>query len=103
MDTNIQEDEPTANQKEERFRYWLAKTPAEREAETWRLSVEKYGEPKGSLRDGPYRMIHKTATGELTGVEWTLQPPTVADTSCDTTPQPRIWQSRILSPDEISS
>jgi hypothetical protein len=102
METEGNGDEPTAIRKEEQLPYWLAKTPAEREAETWRLSVEKYGEPKGSLRDGPFRMIRRTISGEFEGVEWTRQPAT--GTSCDgSAEEAPVWVCRTLRPDEITS
>jgi hypothetical protein len=46
-------------------RYWASRTPEERVAETWRLSVEKYGLPKTSLRDGPARLIRRNEKGEV--------------------------------------
>ena len=100
----IPDSEPNPNDlhKEERLRYWLSKTPAEREAETWRLSVETYGEPKGGLRDGPFRLIRKTASGEFEGVEWTRDAATgkTGDGSSEEVP---AWTCRTLRPEEITS
>jgi hypothetical protein len=60
--------------KEERLAsicYWQSRTPAERFEETWRLSVEAYGMPQGTLRDGPFRLIRRTPDGKEEVVrEW---------------------------------
>jgi hypothetical protein len=64
MHKTIQNVRPRPRQDEEYTRYWASKTPDERVAETYRLSVEKYGQPKTSLRDGPVRLIRRDANGE---------------------------------------
>jgi hypothetical protein len=69
MDHTLQNARPRTKQEEEYTRYWATKTPAERIAETWRLSVEHYGVPKTSLRDGPARRIRRNADGQEEIVE----------------------------------
>jgi hypothetical protein len=56
-------DTRTKEEKLSSYRYWQSRTPAERFEETWRLSVEKYGRPKGDLRDGPWRHIRRLPGG----------------------------------------
>ena len=61
----------TTEQRAERYRYWRSRSPAERWNETWRLSVEEYGVPEGSLRDGPFRLIRLNPDGSEEVVrEW---------------------------------
>jgi hypothetical protein len=71
MEESIREIASLSEQKAETYRYWQSKTPAERVAETWRLSVEKYGEPKVGLRDGPLQRIRRNANAEEEVVELT--------------------------------
>jgi hypothetical protein len=71
MDETIPGIESTDEQQAETYLYWQSKTPAERFAETWRLSVEKYGQPRTSLRDGPFRRIRRNANGEEEVIELT--------------------------------
>jgi hypothetical protein len=47
------------------LRYWQNRTGAERFAETWRLSVEHYGQPRGTLRDGPFRKCQRLPDGSI--------------------------------------
>jgi hypothetical protein len=69
MDETIHNVRPRTKEQEEYTRYWASKAPEERVAETWRLSVEKYGQPTTSLRDGPFRRIRRFACGEEEIVE----------------------------------
>ncbi len=62
---------PRSEDRAERIRYWQSRTMDERIAETWRLSVEKYGKPKRSLRDGPFQLIRRNANGEEEIIEFT--------------------------------
>lgn len=71
MDETLRKVGPLSEDQAERIRYWQSRTIDERMAETWRLSVEKYGEPKGSLRDGPVRLIRLDAKGEEERIEST--------------------------------
>ncbi len=64
MDKTIRKVESRSKQEQEYTHYWGSKTPEERIAEAWRLNVEKYGQPKTSLRDGTFRRIRRNASGE---------------------------------------
>jgi hypothetical protein len=64
MDESTYEDTCSEEERLASYRYWQSRTPSERFAEAWRLSVEKYGMPKGSFRDGPYRLIRRTPDGK---------------------------------------
>ena len=46
-------DNRTPEEIEASYRYWQSRTPGERFDESVRLSIEHYGMPKGTLRDGP--------------------------------------------------
>lgn len=58
------EDNRTEEERFASYRYWRSRTSSERFEETWRLSVEAYGMPEGSLRDGPFRLIRRTPDGK---------------------------------------
>jgi hypothetical protein len=70
MDKTIQNARLRTKEEQEYTRYWANKTSEERIAETWRLSVEKYGPPK-SLLDGPFLRIRRNASGEEETIELT--------------------------------
>lgn len=58
------EDTRTKEERLASYRYWRSRTSSERFEETWRLSVAAYGMPKGSLRDGPFRLVRRTPDGK---------------------------------------
>jgi hypothetical protein len=66
MEDDFIPDTRTEEEKQASILYWLAKTPEERTAEGWRLSVEKYGLPVGDLRDGPVRKYRINPDGTRT-------------------------------------
>jgi len=70
MDETIQNARLRTKEEQEYTRYWANKTSEERIAETWRLSVEKYGPPK-SLLDGPFGGSVVTPSGEEETIELT--------------------------------
>ena len=63
MGDAVHEDTRTKEERLAGFRYWRSRTPSERFAEAWRLSVEAYGLPEEDLRNGPFRIIQRTAGG----------------------------------------
>ena len=71
MDDIIDSTPQRTKEQKEYTRYWAGKTSEERIAETWRLSVEKYGQPKTSLRDGPFRLVRRNANGKEEMIELT--------------------------------
>ncbi|WP_263365963.1 hypothetical protein [Edaphobacter bradus] len=71
MCDEVDKDTGTKEERLASIRYWQNRTAAERFEETWRLSVEAYGMPQGSLRDGPFRIIRRTKGGKEEVVrEW---------------------------------
>jgi hypothetical protein len=74
MDDDFIPDTRTEKEKEASILYWLSKTAAEREAEMWRLSVEKYGVPQGNFRDGPLRKYRRNTDGTDTLISETCGP-----------------------------
>jgi len=71
MEKPLPIDTRTDEDRAESYRYWASKTPAERIAEGWRLSVEHYGIPIGDLRDGPASKYIRNPDGtETTVAEW---------------------------------
>jgi hypothetical protein len=74
MDDDFIPDTRTEEEKQTHILYWLTKTPQERTAEGWRLSVEKYGIPKGDLRDGPLRKYRINPDGTRTLISETTGP-----------------------------
>ena len=68
------EDIRTPEEIDASFRYWQSRTDPERWAETWRLSVEYYGMPKGDLRDGPLVKYQRNSDGSETILSVTCGP-----------------------------
>ena len=64
MSDLVDKDTRTKEERVANIRHWQSRTDAERFEETWRLSVETYGMPQGSLRDGPFRMVRRTVDGK---------------------------------------
>jgi hypothetical protein len=71
MSDFLPEDHRSPEEKEDGILYWQSKPLAERLTETCRLSMEKYGTPKGNFRDGPCRKIRRNPDGTETVLsEW---------------------------------
>ncbi len=67
-------DTRSEEEKQASILYWLTKTPQERTTEGWRFSVEKYGIPKGTLRDGPLCKYQINPDGTRTLIRETSGP-----------------------------
>jgi hypothetical protein len=74
MDDDFIPDARTEEEKQASVLYWLTKTPEERTAEGWRLSVEKYGLPVGDLRDGSVLKYRINPDGTRTFISETSGP-----------------------------
>jgi hypothetical protein len=74
VDDDFKPDIRTEEEKQRSILYWLGKTAQERQAEGWRLSVEKYGMPVGDLRDGPVRKYRINPDGTRTFISETCGP-----------------------------
>ena len=61
----MQDDKRTEEERLASVRYWQSRTPAERFAETYRLSVGHYGMPEGTLRDGPVTKLIRLPDGSV--------------------------------------
>jgi hypothetical protein len=74
MDDDFNPDTRTEEERAESYRYWAKQGPAAIFAETFRLSVEHYGMPKGDLRDGPLRKYRRNPDGTETLISETCGP-----------------------------
>jgi hypothetical protein len=71
LDDDFIPDTRTDEERAKSYRYWASRTPAERFAETLRLSIEHYGMPIGDIRDGPIVKYRRNPDGTKTVIsEW---------------------------------
>jgi hypothetical protein len=66
VDDDFIPDTRTDEERAKSYRYWASRTPAERFAETLRLSIERYGMPIGDIRDGPIIKYRRNPDGTKT-------------------------------------